>query len=320
MNAEVLLMFVLDVNRAYLYAHPDRELTLEEEARYDEVLAQRANDLPSQYITGHQEFWGLDLIVSPAVLIPRPETEHLVEAALELARGVPHPRIVDVGTGSGCVALALAHELPDAQVYAVDLSADALEIARANAVRLQLDQRVRFLQCDVLQPERDEGSTVIVSFPAVIANSPAAIANSPAVIPMSAAEACPERSRRALAGVMERLSASRGTCGEEFCEFDFVVSNPPYVAFSEADKVQKSVFAFEPRIAVFAGEHGLDMIRPLIEQAYAALKPGGWLALEIGYSMRDTVLSLLSPTMWEDIRVVPDLQGIPRVVAAKRKF
>ncbi len=86
MNAEMLLMFVLGCNRAYLYAHPERELTAEEESRYDEALAQRATGMPSQYITGHQEFWGLDLIVSPAVLIPRPETEHVVETALQLVR------------------------------------------------------------------------------------------------------------------------------------------------------------------------------------------------------------------------------------------
>src|SRR5579872_2099606 len=130
LNAEVLLMFVLGVNRAYLYAHPERELTAEENTRYDEVLAQRATGMPAQYITGHQEFWGLDFVVSPAVLIPRPETEHLVETVLELAREVPRPKIVDVGTGSGCVALALAHELKIADVYGVDLSAEALEIAR----------------------------------------------------------------------------------------------------------------------------------------------------------------------------------------------
>jgi release factor glutamine methyltransferase len=257
MNAEVLLMFVLGVNRAYLYAHPERDLTAEDEARYDEVLARRATGIPSQYITGHQEFWGLDFVVSPAVLIPRPETEHLVETVLELARGIPHPKLVDVGTGSGCVALALAHELKSAEVYAVDVSADALEIARANAARLQLDGRVRFMQSNVLE---------------------------------------------ALADV---------------CDFDFVVSNPPYVGFGEADKVQKSVRDFEPRVAVFAGEQGLDVIGLLIEQAHRALKPGGWLAMEIGYSMRDAVVNLLSPTMWEDVRVVPDLQGIPRVVAAR---
>jgi len=260
MNAEVLLMFVLGgVNRAYLYAHPERELTPEEEARYDELLAQRATGMPSQYITGHQEFWGLDFVVSPAVLIPRPETEHLVETVLELAHEVPRPKIVDVGTGSGCIALALTHELRNAEVYAIDVSAEALEIATANAVRLQLDGRVRFVQSNVLQ---------------------------------------------ALAAVSD---------------FDFVVSNPPYVGFDEADKVQKSVRDFEPRAAVFAGEQGLDVIAPLVQQAHSVLKPGGWLAVEIGYSMRDAVLDLLSPTMWEDVRVVPDLQGIPRVVAARKR-
>jgi release factor glutamine methyltransferase len=280
MNAEVLLMFVLGADRAYLYAHSERELTPQEEARYEEVLAQRAIGMPSQYITGHQEFWGLDFVVSPAVLIPRPETEHLVEAVLELARGIQRPKLVDVGTGSGCVALALAHELPNAEVYAVDLSSEALEIARANAVRLQLDKRVRFLQCNVLELMFDPNFSVMPS---------------------------------------EDLSPSRGPRSSEFCDFDFVVSNPPYVAFSEADKVQKSVQEFEPTMAVFAGSHGTDVIGPLIEQARGALKPGGWLALEIGYSMRDEVVNLLSPTMWDDVRVVPDLQGIPRVVAAKKK-
>ncbi len=264
-------MFILGADRAYLYAHPERELTPKEATRYEDALAQRATGMPSQYITGHQEFWGLDFVVSSAVLIPRPETEHLVEAVLELARGVERPKLVDVGTGSGCVALALAHELPDAEVYAVDLSAEALEIARANAVRLQLDKRVRFLQANILD-----------------------------VIPT------------------EDFSPSGGTCFSQFRDFDFVVSNPPYVAFSEADKVQKSVQEFEPRMAVFAGPNGTDVIVPLIKQAHRTLKPGGWLALEIGYSMRDEVVSLLSPTMWDDIRVVPDLQGIPRVVAAKK--
>jgi release factor glutamine methyltransferase len=259
MNAEVLLMFVLGVNRAYLYAHPERELSLEEETRYDEVLAHRATGMPSQYITGHQEFWGLDLMVTPAVLIPRPETEHLVETVLGLARGVPHPRLVDVGTGSGCVALALAHELDGADIYALDISSDALEVARANAARLQLDGRVHFAQSDVLE-------------------------------------------------ILDEVQ-----------DFDFVVSNPPYVGFGEADKVQKSVRDFEPKMAVFAGERGLDVIDPLVEQAHRALKPGGWLAVEIGYSMRDAVVNLLSPTSWYNIDVVPDLQGIPRVVAARKK-
>ena len=103
-----------------------------------------------------------------------------------------------------------------------------------------------------------------------------------------------------------------------FSDFDFVVSNPPYVGFDEADKVQKSVRDFEPKMAVFAGERGLDIIGPLIEQAHRALKPGGWLAMEIGYSMRDAVVNLLDPTLWDEVRVAPDLQGIPRVIAGRK--
>jgi len=141
LNAETLLMFTLNCDRAHLYAHPERELTPEEQSRYDETLAQRSKGVPAQYITGHQEFWGLDLIVSPAVLIPRPETEHLIETVLPLARAIPYPIIADVGTGSGAIALALAKELPNAEIHATDISPAALEIAEANAARLQLEFR-----------------------------------------------------------------------------------------------------------------------------------------------------------------------------------
>lgn len=169
MNAELLLRFVLNCDRAYLFAHPERALTAQEESHYQSVLAERSRGVPAQYITGHQEFWGMDLIVTPAVLIPRPETEHLVEAVLELLApkdlifshreeasdtgippGVSPIRIVDVGTGSGAIALALAKELPDAEIHATDISAAALEIARANAARHQLERRIHFHQADLL--------------------------------------------------------------------------------------------------------------------------------------------------------------------------
>ena len=254
MNAEVLLMFVLNCDRAYLYAHPEYELTEDEQARYDQAIAERSSGKPSQYITGHQEFWGMDLIVSPAVLIPRPETEHVVETVLELARMKHAPRIVDVGTGSGCIALALAHELPWARVEAVDISPVALEIARANAHRLRLDDRIMFRERDLL------------------AGAPAAT-------------------------------------------YDFVVSNPPYVPESEPEKAQREVRKFEPKVAVFAGESGLEVYRQLVPQAREALKPGGWLVVEIGYSLAEAVCGLMSD--WAEVRVKPDLQGIPRVVAAR---
>jgi release factor glutamine methyltransferase len=191
MNAELLIMFTLGCDRAYLYAHPERDLTADEIQRYDAALARRAAGTPAQYITGHQEFWGLDLIVSPGVLIPRPETEHLVEAVMELARRLvrekekkqgqrprtgmfaPHKqvRIVDVGTGSGAIALALAKELPGAHVQAIDISEEALEVARANAARHDLASRIEFQHGDLLAGFPPASVDFVVSNPPYVGES-----------------------------------------------------------------------------------------------------------------------------------------------------
>src|SRR4029077_971466 len=150
MNAELLLMFTLNCDRAHLYAHPERELTTDESSRYEAALKERARGVPAQYITGHQEFWGMDLIVTPAVLIPRPETQHVIETVLDCVGRAPSPasrlRLADVGTGSGCIALSLAKEFPQAEIRASDISPVALEIARANAARHQLENRIQFYE------------------------------------------------------------------------------------------------------------------------------------------------------------------------------
>ena len=172
LNAELLLMFTLGCDRAHLYGHPERELTKEEQTRYSETLAQRSTGIPTQYITGHQEFWGMDLIVTPAVLVPRPETEHVVEKVVARARvraaevsPAEALSIVDVGTGSGCIALALAKELPQAEIQATDISAAALEIARANAARHQLDDRIHFSESDLLADVEEAPFDFVVSNP-----------------------------------------------------------------------------------------------------------------------------------------------------------
>jgi len=294
LNAELLLMFTLNCDRAYLYAHPERELTTGEAARYEAALAERARGVPAQYITGHQEFWGMDFIVTPAVLIPRPETEQLIEAALELLNPDLGPRtsdlrpptshlrsdqsevggpmsdvrsprspaalhIADVGTGSGCIAVALGKELPQAEIHATDISPAALEIARANAARHQLETRIQFRQTDLLTGFGPE-------------------------------------------------------------TFDFIVSNPPYVGESEEDQVQLEVRKFEPRNAVFAGPTGTEVIARLIPQARAALRPGGWLIFEISAAIAPHVARLLESQeqSWEDIHIAPDLQSIPRVARARK--
>lgn len=259
MAAEALLTHVLDRDRAFLHAHPEYELTASEAKAYDAAVQKRASGIPLQYITGHQEFWGLDFMVSPAVLIPRPETEHLVESALELMResGVEKLRIVDVGAGSGCVILSVAHEIASAEFHAIDISPEALAIAKENAECLHLTERVTFHHGDLL--------TNFLAAPD---------------------------------------------------SFDFVLSNPPYVGLSEADKVQREVREHEPRVAVFGGERGLDIYERLIPQAHAVLKPGGHLLMEIGYSIEAPVRDLLAD--WRNVRSVPDLQGIPRVVIARK--
>jgi len=180
LNAEMLLMFTLGCDRAYLYAHPERDLTSGEQARYSEAISQRAHGIPAQYITGHQEFWGMDLIVSPAVLIPRPETEHVIETVLRLNKTVDGGRasspgfsrkIVDVGTGSGCIALALAKELPNAEIHATDISPAALEIARTNAARHELDTRIHFHHTDLLARLTSKSFDYVVSNPPYVGES-----------------------------------------------------------------------------------------------------------------------------------------------------
>src|SRR5262249_58249350 len=137
-DAESLIMRVLEQDRASVYANPELELACGELNRYNDGLGRRAGGEPLQYITGHQEFWGLDLLVTPAVLIPRPETEHVVETVLELVKqyAAEPPgklRLIDVGTGSGAIALSLASELPQTEMHACDISEEALEMARVNA-------------------------------------------------------------------------------------------------------------------------------------------------------------------------------------------
>ena len=170
-------------------------------------------------------------------------------------------RIVDVGTGSGCIPLALASEFPRAVLFGVDISRPALAVAASNATRLAMPERVKFIESDLLARLLDPD----------------------------------------LAGT-----------------FDFVLSNPPYVGRHEVDKVQREVRDFEPRLA-WGGdlERGEEVYERLFPQALQVLKPGGHVVVEIGYDMREKVLGLLGEE-WQEVEVVPDLAGIPRVVSARK--
>jgi release factor glutamine methyltransferase len=252
-DAELLLMRALGCDRAYLLTHPEAGLTSDQAALYQDWLARRARHEPVQYIVGEQEFFGLKFGVTPDVLIPRPETEHLVEAALARVKRDAPVHIADVGTGSGAIAVALALALPKASVTALDISAAALAVARDNAELHKVSERIRFCESDLLG----------------------------------------------------------AVAGESF---DMIVSNPPYVAEDEVLELQ--VRDYEPPSALFAGTDGLDVYRRLIPQAQAALKPGGWLLMEIGHGQRSALAQLLAG--WESVTFIADLQGIPRAACAQK--
>jgi release factor glutamine methyltransferase len=169
-DAELILAHVLGCDLTALLTHPERPLSAQEEDWFESLLKRRLANEPVQYLTGEQEFYGLLLEVSPDVLIPRPETEHLVEAVLARFDREANPRIVDVGTGSGAIAVAIAHALPRSQVTAVDLSPKALEVARRNADRHRVMDRMCFLQSDLLAAVERTQFDVVVSNPPYVAD------------------------------------------------------------------------------------------------------------------------------------------------------
>src|SRR5579864_7575936 len=172
--AELLLMHVLGRERTWLYSNPEAALDAAEANKYFALVARRLAGTPTQYLTGKQEFWGLEFEVTPAVLIPRPETEHLIEVAVERLgkeRANASLRIADVGTGSGCIAVALAREFPRAEIFATDISGAALAVAARNASRHNMAERVHFLECNLLDAFASERWTfdMIASNPPYVA-------------------------------------------------------------------------------------------------------------------------------------------------------
>lgn len=172
--AELLLMHVLGRERAWLYAHPEYELSREEAAAYEQLLARRSEGVPTQYLTGRQEFWGLEFEVGPGVLIPRPETEHVIEVALARLgpRRAEPLRIADVGTGSGCIAIALARELPHAEIVAMDISPVALDYTRRNAERHGVSGQLQFIETNLLDACLGPNDRPQESFDLIASNPP----------------------------------------------------------------------------------------------------------------------------------------------------
>ena len=289
--AELLLLHATQRERTFFYSHPEAELTADESALYQNFLDRRISGVPVQHLTGKQEFWGLSFEVTPDVLIPRPETEHLIEVALdrlalrELRAGRPNKNdgagllIADIGTGSGCIVVALAKELPQAQFVATDISPAALAVAQRNAARLGFSNQIRFFESNLF----DSLSCLGYHY----------------VLP-------PEG------------SASEYRIPEEKTLFDVVVSNPPYIGRREAPSLAPEVRDHEPELALYGGEEGYEFYAGLTAQSAAHLKPGGLLILELGHDSLPAVQPLLEAPVWTNVSVTNDLAAIPRVIAAER--
>ncbi len=252
LTAEVLLGHAMRVTREYFYAHPEQELREVEWLHYGRYLHERLGGKPTQYITKRQEFYGREFHVGPEVLIPRPETEHVVEAALALARGAG--RVLDIGTGSGALAITLRLEL-GAEAWGTEISPAAAAVAAGNAARLNAE--VHFAVCDLME----------------------------AIAPAS---------------------------------MDLIVSNPPYVPLAHRDGLQREVRDFEPHVALFGGKTGFELYDRIVADAPRVLRPGGWLIMELGFTSLEHVQALLAD--WSSSQVIPDLAGIPRVIAARNSF
>jgi len=246
LNAEVLLAHAVGCERSWLFTHSNEELREVWWIHYGRYLHERMQGKPTQHITGVQEFYGREFRVTPDVLIPRPETEHLIEAALMLGAR----KIVDIGTGSGAIAITLALET-GAQVVGTDISLAALRVAAAHTH----SSRVEWLACDL-------GS--------------------------------------ALAGDY----------------FDLVVSNPPYIAAGDKSTLQREVRDYEPAVALYGGDDGLEVYRRLVPEAERLLRPGGWLVMELGHTSGEAVSGMLGA--WRNVEIRKDLANLPRVILAQR--
>jgi release factor glutamine methyltransferase len=253
LDAEILLCRTIDMPRSYLFAHPEDELDDLTWSRFEELLARREAGTPMAYIMGVKEFWSHEFVVSPATLVPRPETELLVNLALcEIPRDA-ECEVLDLGTGSGAIAVSIACERPLCQVTAVDASEEALAIARENA-RALAPGNVSCVPGNWTEPVRGR-------------------------------------------------------------QFDLIVSNPPYVR--AADEALAKL-GHEPRMALVAGEDGLDAIRVLAAECSELLVDGGLLLIEHGADQADDVARLLKDNGWTAISCHNDLAGLPRVTGARR--
>lgn len=259
--AEVLLGHVLKWDRARIIGHVRDPLGAGPWAEFQLLVRRSARGEPLNYLTGEREFYGLPFLVTPDVLIPRPETETLVERAFGLARSRPGAlRFLDVGTGSGCIAISLARQLPEARGWGTDQSRTALAVARENARRHGVEGRLEFVCSDLLE------------------------------------------------------------CFSQKPSFDFILSNPPYIAADEMADLPHTVRGYEPGVALDGGQAGLEIYARLIPQTACRLTKSGCLLLEIGAGQEREVEKLIRQAGLVLTETILDLQSIPRCLVARKSL
>jgi release factor glutamine methyltransferase len=260
LDTEVLLAHVLGCKRIDLYTRYDELASDECRQRFKELIRRRVEGCPVAYLVGKKEFFSFEFEVGPAVLIPRPDTETLLVEALRLMKEFPEPDVIDLGSGSGAIAVVVAKQHKGAKVTAIDLSADALAVAQRNAARHGVAARIRFLQGDLFEP-----------------------------VP----------------------------AGEKF---DFVLSNPPYIAAEDMPRLPIGVRDYEPHLALNGGPGGYAVFERLIQQAQDHLKPGGYLIVEIGAPQEGPARERLAACPGYDLGpTIKDGSGHPRVLRACRR-
>ena len=283
LEAELLLAHALDTDRTHLYQRLPEELPSGAGGRFEALLRRRLAHEPTAYIVGHREFFGLELEVTPAAIIPRQETETLVELVLDFVRerGLVEPRIADIGVGCGAIAVALAVSLPQATVIAVDISPDALALARRNAERHAVAERIDFREGDLLAPLDESAHPEPVEGRAY---------------PEPTADVGLDSSRRV----------------------DVIAANLPYVRSGDFEAGPPEIREHEPRLGLDGGPDGLRLIGRLLRDAPACLKPGGALFAEIGEEQGEAALALARACFPQArIEIKQDLSALDRVLVVR---
>ncbi len=260
LNIEYLLAKIFECKRLDLYLAFDKPLNKNELDSIKRLVKQRVEGRPLQYIIGEVEFCDTVLNVREGVLIPRPETELLVECLLDDVAGKESKPLVilDLGTGSGNIAIAIAKKIEKCKIFAVDLSEKALDIAKENAVINGVEDKIHFFKADMMKDWSRKTAT----------------------------------------------------------DFDYIVSNPPYVPLSDKNTLSRDVVDYEPNEALFAGEDGLDYYRRIVSCFSGWIKKGGGLFLELGIHQSESVRKLLVDAGFSDIKLKDDYQEIHRVIYA----